>query len=91
VTHFEAIVPWHGEFPGRASVPRFFQAIANSVDVTAFVPKEFIAQGDTVVSLGDFGCRVRATGKTAQSSWVFIWKFREGRVHNYAALTAAFR
>jgi len=60
------------------------------------VPDEFIAQGDTVVSLGTFGFKVRATGKSARTRWAFIWKLREGRVCSYEqfhdpALAAAFR
>ena len=96
VTHFEPIVPWAGDFSGKKAVPRFFQAIAGSVDVTAFTPREFVAQDDTVVSLGEFGCKVRSTGKSVLTKWVFIWKFQEGRVSSYEqfhdpALTAAFR
>jgi ketosteroid isomerase-like protein len=96
VSRFEPIVPWAGDFSGKKEVPRFFQAIGDSVDVTAFNPHEFVAQGDTVVSLGEFGCRVRATGKSALTPWVFIWKFRDGRVSSYEqfhdpAIADAFR
>lgn len=96
VAHFDPVVPWAGDFSGKAAVPRFFSALAGAVDTTAFVPQEFFAQGDTVVSVGEFGCKVRATGKSARTRWVFIWKFREGRVYDYEqfhdpALAAAFR
>lgn len=96
VSHFEAVVPWAGDYSGKSNVPRFFDAIGQSVDVTAFTPGEFVAQGVTVVSVGDFGCRVRATGKSALTRWVFIWKFREGRIFSYEqfhdpAIAQAFR
>jgi ketosteroid isomerase-like protein len=96
VSHFESVVPWAGDYSGKARVQKFFDAIGGSVDVTAFTPREFVAQGDTVVSLGEFGCRVRSTGKSALTRWVFIWKFREGRVYSYEqfhdpAIAAAFR
>jgi ketosteroid isomerase-like protein len=94
VSHYDPIVPWGGDFTGR--VDKFFEAIGQSVDVTAFTPGEFIAQGDTVASLGEFGCRVRATGKSALTRWAFIWKLRDGRVSSYEqfhdpALANAFR
>jgi hypothetical protein len=94
VSHYDPVVPWGGDFSGR--VDKFFEAIGQSVDVTAFTPGEFIAQGDTVASLGEFGCRVKATGKSALTRWVFIWKLREGRVYSYEqfhdpALANAFR
>jgi ketosteroid isomerase-like protein len=96
VTHLDPVVPWAGTFPGKQAVPQFFESIASNIEVTAFTPKEFIAQGDTVVSLGDVGYRSRANGKTAVSNWVFIWKLREGRVYSYeqfhdAKLAAVFR
>jgi ketosteroid isomerase-like protein len=83
VSHFESIVPWSGDYSGKATVPGFFEAIASSVDVTAFNPGQFVAQGDTVVSLGEFGCRVRSTGKSAVTPFVFIRKLRAGRVYSY--------
>lgn len=95
-THFDPIVPWSGSYHGKAEVPGFFAAIAGTTDVTAFTPTEFVAQRDTVVSLGEFGIKVKATGKTNLARWVFIWKFREGRVCSYeqfhdAAIAEAFR
>ena len=96
VSHLEPIVPWSGDYSGKTNVPKFFDAIANSVQTTAFTPQEFIAQADTVVSTGDYGCTVNATGKAALSPWVFIWKLRGGRVTSYEqfhdpALADAFR
>ena len=96
VTHFDPVVPWSGAYKDKSAVPRFFSAIATAGDVTAFRPTEFVAQGDTVVSLGEFGIKVKATGKTSLTRWVFIWKFREGRVYSYeqfhdASIADAFR
>jgi uncharacterized protein len=94
-THLQPEVPWSGDYSGKGKVGKFFEAIANSVDVTAFRPGEFVAQGDSVVSVGEFGCRVRASGKSALTRWVFLWKFRDGRVASYEqfhdpAIAAAF-
>jgi ketosteroid isomerase-like protein len=96
VSHLEPIVPWSGDRSGKANVPKFFQAIAQNVDVRAFEPTEFVAQGDTVVSMGRFRATVRATGKTDDSPWIFIWKFGGGKVVSYeqfhdSALAAAFK
>ena len=96
VSHLEPVVPWHGDFSGKNRVPRFFAAIFETVEVQSFTPQEWIAEGDTVVSIGEFGCRARSTGKTARTRWVFIWKFRNGKVYSYeqfhdGALAAAFR
>ena len=47
VSHFDAIVPWGGNFSGKDQIHRFFEAIFQSVDVEAFEPKEWIAEADT--------------------------------------------
>ena len=83
VTHLEAVVPWSGDYSGKANVPKFFEAIGGSVQTTAFTPHEFIAQGDTVVSTGEYGCTVNATGKASLTPWVFIWGVRDGKVSSY--------
>ena len=83
VTHLDPIVPWSGDYSGKDCVPKFFDAIFNSVDVKAFVPLDFVAQGDTVISVGEFGCRSHVTGKSAYTRWVFIWKFHEGLISSY--------
>jgi ketosteroid isomerase-like protein len=95
-THLDAIVPWSGDFSGKGEVSRFFDAIFQSVDVEAFEPKEWVAEGETVVSLGEFACRVRETGKSSRGRWVFVWKFRDDKVCSYeqfhdAGLASAFR
>lgn len=83
VSHMDSVIPWSGSFPGKECVPEFFEAIYKSVDVLAFVPKEHVAEGDTVVSIGEFECRNRANGKTAHTRWIFVWKFRDGLVCSY--------
>jgi ketosteroid isomerase-like protein len=96
VSHFDALVPWAGDFSGKERVPLFFEAIFQSVKVEAFEPMEWIVADDAVVSLGEFACRVRTTGKQARTRWVFVWKFRDGKICSYEqfhdpALAAAFR
>jgi uncharacterized protein len=96
VSHFEPVVPWGGDYSGKRNVPRFFGAIGEAVEVTAFLPGELVAQGRTVVSLDRLACRVHATGKSVVARWVFVWKFRAGHVwcaeqFDDAALAAAFR
>lgn len=96
VSHLDSVVPWSGDFSGKDCIPRFFEAIFQSVEVEALEPKEWISDGDAVVSLGEFGCRVRATGKRSRTRWAFIWRFREGKISSYEqfhdpAIAAVFR
>lgn len=95
-THIDSIVPWVGDFSGKDSVPAFFDAIFRNVDTELFEPREFIVQSDTIVSLGEYGCRVHYTGKRSRLRFAFIWKFRDAKVCSYEQfhgpeLEAAFR
>jgi ketosteroid isomerase-like protein len=96
VSHLDPVVPWAGEFAGREDVARFFQALGGSVEVADHPVNAIVAQGDTVVAMGDVSFSVRKTGKTAASSWVYIWKLANGQVQSYdqfndAGLAEAFR
>ena len=96
VSHLDPIVPWAGEFAGKDNVARFFQALGGSVEVSDHSVNGIVAQCDTVVAMGDVSFSVRETGKTAASSWVYIWKLADGQVRSYdqfndAGLAEAFR
>jgi ketosteroid isomerase-like protein len=79
--HMDKVVPWSGSYTGR--IGEFFKAIGESVDVLSWEPGESVAQGDTVVTLGYFGSRSKATGKSARTKWVFVWKFNDGKLESY--------
>lgn len=76
-------VPWHGEYHGKEGVAQFFNAIGSNCTVLSFTPELFTANMDRVVSVGKFGCRANSTGIAAESSWVFLWKLRDGLVYEY--------
>jgi len=82
-SYCEGGVPWSGDFSTKAGVPRFFSAIAEHAEITSFEPGEFVAQGDTVVSMGTSTSQAKSTGKAADSKWVFVWKLRDGLVYSY--------
>lgn len=94
--YMEPVVPWGGDYTGRANVPKFFDAIYANVLEHHFDPREFVTQGDTVISLGRFAGKSRGTGKAFDTSWAFVWKFRDGKVASYEqfhdpAIAEAFR
>ena len=83
VSHLDPIVPWAGEFKGKDDVARFFYALGTSVEVTDHPVHHLVAQGNTVVAMGDVSFRVRATGKAGSSSWVYIFELADGAVQRY--------
>ena len=95
VAHLDPSVPWSGDYSGKTNVPQFFQALGGSVEVTGHPVNQIVAQDDTVVALGDVNFSVRSTGETGNSSWVYVWKLRDGKITRYdqfndAGLAAAF-
>ena len=82
--HVDPVAPFSGAFDGKANVPRFFETLGGAVDTQVFDPQEFVAQGDTVVSIGRYVCQGRASGKVSDGRWVFVWRFRpDGRIGSY--------
>jgi ketosteroid isomerase-like protein len=69
-----------GQRTGRQAVAEFFASVNEVFDIQRFEPKEFIAQGDRIVVIGDETARVRATAKTLELDWVHVFKMRTGKV-----------
>jgi ketosteroid isomerase-like protein len=69
-----------GPHRGRDQVRRFFATMAETLDITQFEPREFIAQGDNVVVLGNYAGRVKATGRQYASEWAHMFALRHGKV-----------
>ena len=95
VAHLDPSVPWSGDYSGKANVPQLFQALGGSVEVTGHPVNQIVAQDDTVVAIGDVSFNVRSTGRTGSSSWLYVWKLRDGKITGYdqfndAGLAAAF-
>jgi ketosteroid isomerase-like protein len=95
-SHLDPAVPWAGEYSGKDNVARYFEALGGAVEVIDHPVNALVAQGNTVVAMGDVTFRVRETGKAGSSSWVYIWKLANGEVQSYdqyndTGLTDAFR
>jgi uncharacterized protein len=90
-------VPFGGEYRGRDGVARFFSELSQHEEITHFEPREFVAQGDSVVVHGYYASRVKATGRKAESEWVNWFTIRNGKVvkfqqfHDTAAALVAYQ
>ena len=80
-----AAIPFAGSRRGPEQVGEFFAALAGSMEHEAFEPREFVAQGDTVIVVGHERVRVRATGRVVENPWVMVFTLRYGRVARYRA------
>ena len=88
-------VPMGGERRGKPAVAEFFTQVAAHVNFTRFEPKEFVATGDMVVTLGHYTAKTSAN-KEFDSDFAMVFTMRNGKVTkfqeflNTAALNAAF-
>ena len=88
-------VPMAGERRGKPAVAEFFKLVATHVNFTRFEPKEFVATGDKVVTLGHYTAKTSAN-KEFDSDFAMVFTMRNGKVAkfqdflNTAALNAAF-
>ena len=61
--------------------------MATEWDGWAGVPSEFVAAGDTVVTIGEYSGTYRATGKSFKAPFVHVWKMADGLVQSFVQHT----
>lgn len=77
------LVPWAGEWVGRAEVLRFFRLVGAALEILSVEQVQRVEGPDAVavVLLGHW--RVRATGVELKVRGVNLFTFRDGRVASY--------
>jgi uncharacterized protein len=75
------VAPWHGAKHGKAEVPSFFAAIAETGPVNEFTPLSFTSNddGDVMVFIR-YAFTVTATGKDVAMNLHHYWRFRDAKV-----------
>ena len=83
----EGVLPHAGVRHGRSGVADFFADLATTVEFTRFEPREFIAQGEQVVAIGDYAANVTTTGRSITSDWVMVFTIRNGKIVRFREWT----
>ena len=83
----EGVAPHAGLRRGKAAVAEFFQILATTLDFQMFEPREFIAQGDAVASIGRYKATVKATKKVSEADWVMVFTLRNGKITRFREFT----
>jgi ketosteroid isomerase-like protein len=83
----EGVVPTAGVRHGRAGVAEFFKQLGEAVAFDAFEPREFVAQGDTVVAIGYYRGKAKPTGRPMSSDWVMVFNFRGAKIARFREFT----
>lgn len=82
----EWITMWHYRVEGRgpaAVAEGLFEPLMAEWASFSLAPTEFIAEGETVVSLGDFRGVHRATGKTVEARYAHVWTLKAGKIARF--------
>ncbi len=81
-----AVISFGGVRHGIAETTGFFQGIAKDHSDPKLTITEYVASGDTVMTLGRYEATMKATGKRISSPIAHYWKFRDGKVPRYVGL-----
>jgi ketosteroid isomerase-like protein len=80
--------PYGGTYVGPdAVVTGVFARLGSEWEGFAAVPHAFVAEGDTVVALGDYGGTYKATGKSFSAPFAHVWTLRDGRIVRFQQYT----
>ncbi len=77
---------WHYKVKGRspsAVAEGLFKPLMAEWTSFSLVPTEFVTEGGTVVSLGDFKGVHGATGKTCEARYAHVWTVSDGRIATF--------
>lgn len=80
--------PYGGTYHGPTAVlDGVFMRLATEWDGFAAVPAEFVDGGDTIVALGTYSGRYKATGKSFEARFAHVWKVRDGQAYSFEQYT----
>ena len=75
-----SVIPWAGTRHGHEGVTEFFSMLGKTLEFEQFEPREFVAQGDTVVVLGHERSLVKAMGRMFEQEWAHVYTLRDGKI-----------
>ena len=80
--------PYGGAYVGpQQVVENVFMKLGSEWEGFSVTPHEFVASGDAVVALGEYGGVFKATGKRLKVPFAHAWKFRDGQAVSFEQYT----
>ena len=82
----EWLTMWHYQVVGRGPqkvAEGLFEPMMKEWRTLSFVSGEFVAEGDTVVSIGRFTGVHGTTGRTAIADYAHAWTLADGRIARF--------
>jgi ketosteroid isomerase-like protein len=78
-------IPYAGSFRGRDEVGQFFATFNGAIDYESWDAHEFIAEGQTVVVVGEESWRAKPSGQLVDNPWVLVITVRDGKITRFRA------
>jgi ketosteroid isomerase-like protein len=75
-----ADLPTAGIRRGTQQVAEFFRTIGEMFEFTRFEAIKYVAQGDTVVVLGESSARLKPANAVLNDEWTHVFTVRDGRI-----------
>lgn len=72
--------PWYGNYHGKGEVPRFFEALAKTIEINEFAPVTYTWNDTDVMVPVRFAYTVRATGKSTSMTMQHWWRLAGGKI-----------
>jgi ketosteroid isomerase-like protein len=80
--------PYGGTYHGPNEVlQKVFMRLGSEWDGFTGIPAEFIAQGDTVVVLGQYSGTYKATAKKFNAPFAHVWTVKNGKLATFRQYT----
>lgn len=77
-------VPHGGKRKGKEQMLEFLSLVGEHSENIHFEPREFVAQNNKVVVLGDYKWRIKSTGKEYESDFVHVCTFNnDGKITGF--------
>ncbi len=73
-------VPFSGTRVGLDRVREFFAELDRNQEMKSFEPREFLADGDRVVVLGNYEWVVKETGRTFRAEFAHVYRVKDGKI-----------
>ena len=74
--------PYAGTYRGPDAVLKgVFMRLGTDWDGFGAVPSEYIDAGDTVVAMGQYSGKNKASGKSFVADFAHVWKVRDGKAY----------
>lgn len=80
--------PYAGTYRGAdAILSGVFMRLGGEWDGFAAAPEQYVAEGDTVVVLGEYSGTFKTTGRAMRAPFAHVWKLRDGQVQAFTQIT----